>query len=162
MGYIMNYFLVTAVLPLFTISFQSSSKNKELLKRFYKEVYVNWDLKVADEMLSPEFVSHDWPENGHKGPQAFRDYYAVLRKAVPDATYEVKDLIADGDRVVVRWEMHGTHRGNFPGIDIVPSGQPITLKGVAIYRVANGKLMERWVVSDLYGLLKEARKSSRP
>lgn len=158
----MSYFLLTAVLPVFTVAFQPSSKNKELLKRFYKEVYVDWNMEVADEMLSPDFVSHDWPEHGQKGPRAFRDYYAALRKAVPDASYEVKDLIADGDRVAVRWEMHGTHLGNFPGIDMAPTGQPITLKGVAIYRVSNGKLMERWVVSDLYGLLKEVRESSRP
>jgi len=158
----MNYFLLTAVLPLFTVSFQPSSKNKELLKRFYKEVYVDWDMEVADEMLSPQFVSHDWPEGGQKGPRAFRDYYTALRRAVPDATYEVKDLLADGDRVAVRWEMHGTHQGNFPGIDIDPTGQPITLKGVAIYRISNGSLLERWVVSDLYGLLKEVRELSRP
>jgi predicted ester cyclase len=70
----------------------------------------------------------------------------------------VDDLIAEDDKVVVRWRMLGTHKGAFGGI--APSGRPITLKGVAIYRVQNGKLMERWVVSDLYGLLEENRAST--
>jgi predicted ester cyclase len=68
----------------------------------------------------------------------------------------VDDLIAEGNRVVVRWRLLGTHKGDFHGI--AASGRPITLKGIAIYRVvAGGKLMERWVVSDLHGLLEGIR-----
>lgn len=158
----MSYLVLTTVLPIFTlISFPSPSKNGALLKRFYKEVYEDWNMEMVDEVLSAEFFSHDWPE-GQKGPEAFRNYYAALKKAVPDARYKVQDLIADGDRVVVRWEMHGTHKGSFPGIDIAPTGQTITLKGIALYRIEKGKLMERWVVSDLHGLLEEIRPSSQP
>jgi predicted ester cyclase len=70
----------------------------------------------------------------------------------------VDDLIAEGDRVVARWRLLGTHTGEFRGI--AASGRPITLKGIAIYRLENGKLMERWVVSDLHGLLEESRASA--
>ena len=72
---------------------------------------------------------------------------------------EVDDLIAEGDKVVVRWRLLGTHKGDFLGI--APTGRAIALKGIAIYRVKDGKLMERWVVSDLHGLLEEIRGSSR-
>ena len=126
--------------------------NKALLRRFYKDVYVDWDMAVVDDVVSPRFTSHDWPE-GATGPQAFRKYYAALRSAVPDARYEVDDLIAEGDRVVVRWRLLGTHEGDFRGI--APTGRAITLVGIAIYRVDQGKLIERWVVSDLYGMLEE-------
>lgn len=132
-----------------------AAANKELVRRFYEEVYVDWDMAKADAVLSPQFRSHDWPADGPAGPQAFRDYYAALRRAVPDGYYEVDDLIAEGDRVVVRWRLLGTHTGDFHGI--APTGRPIVLKGVAIYRVDNGKLMERWVVSDLHGALEDAR-----
>ncbi len=74
--------------------------------------------------------------------------------------YEVDDLIAEGDKVVVRWRLLGTHLGDFRGI--APSGQRIALDGIAIYRVDGGKLMERWVVTDLYGVLEELRTSSAP
>ena len=135
-----------------------AAANKALLRRFYKEVYVDWSMGVADEVISPQFTSHDWPERGPTGPMAFRDYYAAIRTAVPDARYEVDDLVAEGDRVVVRWRVLGTHKGDFRGI--APSGRQITLKGIAIYRVDRGKLMERWVVSDLHGLLEEIRGSA--
>src|SRR6185312_10291512 len=128
-----------------------AAANKELVRRFYKEVYVNWNMALADDVLSPQFTSHDWPEDGPTGPKAFRAYYSAIRSALPDARYEVDDLVAEGDKVVVRWRLLGTHKGAFRGI--APTGQPITLKGIAIYRMERGKLMERWVVSDLYGAL---------
>jgi steroid delta-isomerase-like uncharacterized protein len=128
-----------------------AAANKELLRRFYREVYVDWNMAFADAVLSPRFVSHDWPRGGPTGPQAFRDYYSAMRSAVPDARYEVDDLMAEGDMVMVRWRLLGTHKGAFNGIP--PTGRPITLKGIAVYRVEDGKLMERWVVSDLFGAL---------
>lgn len=129
--------------------------NKELLRRFYKEVYVDWNMEMAGEVLSPRFISHDWPEGGPTGLEAFRDYYSAIRSAIPDARYEIDDLIAEGDRVVVRWRMLGTHKGAFG--DIPASGKSIILKGIAIYRVEDGILMERWVVSDLHGVLEQIR-----
>ena len=93
-----------------------AAANKELVRRFYKEVYVDWNLAVADKVVSPQFTSHDWPEGGPTGPQAFRDYYSAIRSAVPDARYEVDDLIAEGDRVVVRWRLLGTHKGAFAAL----------------------------------------------
>jgi len=141
-----------------TVTDELAAANKELLRRFYKEVYVDWDMSLVDAVVSPRFTSHDWPDSGPTGPRAFRQYYAAIRAAVPDARYEVDDLIAEGDRVVVRWRLLGTHEGSFQGI--APTGRAIELKGIAIYRVDGGKLMERWVVSDLHGLLEGIRGSS--
>jgi steroid delta-isomerase-like uncharacterized protein len=140
------------------MSSENAAVNKERVRQFYREVYVDWNMAHADEVLSPQFMSHDWPEGGPTGPKAFRDYYAAIRSAVPDARYEVDDLIAEGDRVVVRWRMVGTHKGAFRGI--APTGRPIVLRGIAIYRVEGGKLMERWVVSDVYGALEQIQAPS--
>src|ERR1051325_650271 len=104
-----------------------AASNKELVRRFYEEVYVNWSMSLADDVVSPQFRSHDWPEAGPTGPKVFRNYYTALRSAVPDARYEVDDLIAEGDRVVVRWRLLGTHKGDFRGI--APTGRQIALKG---------------------------------
>ncbi|HEU4628788.1 MAG TPA: ester cyclase [Gemmatimonadaceae bacterium] len=135
-----------------------AAANKALVRRFYQEVYVDWNMALVDEVVSPRFTSHDWPADGPTGPLAFRAYYDAIRTAVPDARYEVDDLVAEGDRVVVRWRLLGTHEGDFR--DIAPTGGAITLRGIAIYRVDGGKLMERWVVADLHGALEEARASS--
>ncbi|MFL5561825.1 MAG: ester cyclase [Gemmatimonadaceae bacterium] len=135
-----------------------AAANKKLVRRFYKEVYVDWKMALVDEVVSPRFISHDWPEGGPTGPEGFRNFYSAIRSALPDARYAVDDMIAEGDRVVVRWRLLGTHKGDFRGI--APTGRPIVLKGIAIYRVEGGKLMERWVVSDLHGVLEEIRKPS--
>jgi len=135
-----------------------AAANKELLRRFYKEVYADWNMARVDEVVSPQFISHDWPEGSPTGPKAFRDYYSDILSTVPDARYEVDDLIAEGDRVVVRWRLLGTHQGEFRGIP--PTGRPIVLKGIAIYRVEDGRLVERWVVSDLAGVLEQIKVSS--
>ena len=132
--------------------------NKELVRRFYKEVYGDWNMALVDEVVSPRFTSHDWPKGSRTGPEGFRDFYSAIRSALPDARYEVDDLIAEGDKVMVRWRLLGTHKGDFRGI--AATGREIALKGIAIYRVENGKLRERWVVSDLHGLLEEIRGSS--
>jgi predicted ester cyclase len=130
-----------------------AAANKELVSRFYHEVFVNWDLTLVDRLVDPQFRSDDWPESAAPGPQGFRDFYAGVRSAFPDTRYEVDDLIAEGDRVVVRWRLLGTHLGPFG--ERKPTGRPITLKGIAIYRVEDGMLMERWVVYDLDGLIRQ-------
>jgi steroid delta-isomerase-like uncharacterized protein len=136
-----------------------AAANKELVRRFYREVYVDWNMAVVDAVVSPRFVSHDWPEGGPSGPQAFRDYYSALRSAVPDAHYVVDDLIAEDDKVMVRWRLLGTHQRAFNGIP--PTCAAITLRGIAVYRLERGKLIERWVVSDLYSLVHGAARPEK-
>jgi len=137
---------------------ESAAANKELVRRFYQEVFGDWNMALVDEVVSPQFISHDWPKDGPTGPKAFRDFYAIIRSVAPDARYEVDDLIAEDDKVVVRWRMLGTHMGEFRGI--APTGRAIVLSGIAIYRVHNGQLQERWVVSDLHGALEQIRGKS--
>lgn len=133
--------------------------NKRIVQRLYREVLVNWNMSMVGEFVAPQFTSHDWPEGSARGPEAFRNYYSnIILSVVPDGRYEVDDLIAEGDRVVVRWRLVGTHKGNFNGI--APTGRVITLKGIAIYRLEDSKVVERWVLTDLHGLLEEIREFS--
>jgi predicted ester cyclase len=135
-----------------------AAANTRLVRRFYEEVYGEWNMSLVDQVVSPLFTSHDWPEGSPTGPRGFGIFYAAIRTALPDARYEVDDLIAEGDKVVVRWRLIGTHQGEFRGI--APTGRAIELEGIAIYRVHGGKLMERWVVTDLYGVLERIREPS--
>ena len=114
------------------------------MRRFYKEVYVDWNMARADQVVSPQFTSHDWPEHGPSGKS--EGVQRLLRGHTVGGTgwarYEVDDLDCrrrqgrgPGGRLL------GTHQGDFRGI--APSGRSITLKGIAIYRVEGGQLMER-------------------
>jgi predicted ester cyclase len=134
----------------------TAGRNKELVRHFYDEVFVEWNMALVDEVVSPGFRSHDWRPEHASGPKGFRDFYEGVRASFPDTRYVVDDLIAEGDRVVVRWRILATHGGEFFGI--AATGRAITLKGIAIYRVEAGKLMERWVVFDLHGLLDQIQR----
>ena len=130
-------------------------QNKELLRRFYSEVFVNWDQDLINDLVAPEFRSHDWPVNSRTGPDGFRDFYGPVLAAFPDTHYIVDDLVTENDRVVVRWRLLGTHQAEFYGIS--PTGKSISMNGIAIYRVAGGKLRERWVVYDFHGLIQQLK-----
>jgi predicted ester cyclase len=131
--------------------------NKEVIKRLYKDVLSDWNMDLVDEFVAPPFRSHDMPANSPTGPKAFRDFYSdTILSVLPDARYEMDDLVAEGDKVVVRWRLLGTHKGVY--LDIEPTGKLITLRGIAIYRLENSMILERWVITDLYGLFQELKK----
>lgn len=134
-----------------------TTANKSLIQRLYKEVLVHWNMALVDELVSPRFISHDWPEGAH-GPQPFKDFYSEIRSALPDALYKMDDLIAEDEKVAVRWRLLGTHEGYYRGI--APTGKQLVLKGVAIYRVEEDKVIERWVITDLHNLLKDIQPAS--
>ena len=136
----------------------TASANKALVQRFYQDVFVDWDRDLVAELLSPAFRSHDWPADARTGPDGFWDFYDGVLAAFPDTRYVVDDLIAEGDRVVVHWRLLATQQGEFFGM--AATGAPISLQGIAIYRVEDGQLMERWVVYDLYGLIEQVKAAS--
>jgi NAD(P)-dependent dehydrogenase (short-subunit alcohol dehydrogenase family)/predicted ester cyclase len=132
-----------------------AARNAALVRRLYQRVFVDWDWTMVDEVVDPAFVSHDWPA-GLEGPVGFRTFYerALLANG-PDARYVVDDLVAEGDRVVVRWRILATHTHEWFGVP--PTGRPLTLEGMAIYRVQDDRLMERWVVLDGLGSAERLR-----
>ena len=138
----------------------SADENKALVRRLYDEVFLKWNLEVLDELIGTEFFGHEMPPKTPKGPEGVKQFYGGLRMAFPDLTYKVDDLIAEGDKVVVRWTWQCTHLGEFMGI--APTGKRASVQGIAIYRVANGKCVERWVSLDLQGLLEQLRAGSAP
>ncbi len=118
-------------------------------------MFVACDWTMVDEVVDPAFVSHDWPA-GLEGPADFRTFYErALRANTPGARYVVDDLVAEGDRVVVRWRILATHTHEWSGVP--PTGHPLTLEGMAICRVQDDRLMERWGVLDGLGSAERLR-----
>ena len=134
----------------------AAQQNKALIRRLYAEVFGKWNLGVVDEIIAPDFVAHEMllvrPDT-QPGPVGFKEFYRWLRSAFPDLRYDVDDVIAEGDMVVVRWTWTCTHKGEFMGIP--PTGKRATVTGMAIYRIAGGRCVERWVELSLLGLLQQ-------
>jgi steroid delta-isomerase-like uncharacterized protein len=78
---------------------------------------------------------------------------AMYRTAFPDLRLDIEHLVAEGDTIVVRFTAHGTHRGELLGI--LPTGKPVTVAAMELFRLADGKIAEQWVTMDVLGLLQQ-------
>jgi steroid delta-isomerase-like uncharacterized protein len=77
----------------------------------------------------------------------------MFRRAFPDYRDTVHDIVAEGDKVVVRWTLNGTHEGDFLGTQA--TGKRVTTSGISIFRLADGKITDDWTVIDMAGLMRQ-------
>jgi steroid delta-isomerase-like uncharacterized protein len=131
----------------------STEENKIIARRFI-QVWGQGNLDTLDELAASNLsVYYPLLNEPIYGPKAFKQHLMKAHSAVPDATIKILDEIAEGDKVVVRWTVHGTHLGVFLGIP--PTGQQLTWTGITIYRIADGKIVEERGEEDALGLMQQ-------
>lgn len=130
-----------------------SADNETLVRRFFEEFCNERRADVADEVIAADYVSHGPQAPPAEGPDGVRERVGLYQDAV-DGHWNVQEIMSVGDRVVVRWIGTGTHRGELMGID--PTGKPISVEAISIFRIANRKIAEEWTVWDALGLLQQA------
>ncbi len=133
----------------------SAQENKDLARRFMEEVWNKGNLNFVDEVTDPNFLSHDpaSPEDVGGGVEGTRRFVEMYRSAFPDLRMTVEDLIAEGDKVVVRWTARGTHQGELMGIP--PSDNRVEVTGISIDRIEGGKFVESWSNYDVLGMMQQ-------
>ncbi len=125
--------------------------NKELVRRFYEEVWHKGNVDVADDVFAQDYVRHDLrATQAAPGPEGQKQIARAFRAAFPDLQFEVEILIADGDYVAARWTAQGTHTGRWG--DVGATGRFVTLSGVNIFRFESGRVTEIWNHRDDLGL----------
>ncbi|MEY7851296.1 ester cyclase [Natrarchaeobius sp. A-rgal3] len=131
-----------------------TTDSKALVRRDPEEVWTEGDLEVIDEIFAEEFVLHDPSAGGEpRGREEYRGYVETYREAFPDVEYEVEDAIGDGEYVTIRYTAHGTHDGEFLGLE--PTGDRVSVSGMELYRVEDGAIVEMWTNYDALGLFQE-------
>lgn len=125
-----------------------SEANKDVVRRI-QEAYSGGDLDALDELVAPDIVSHDAPPGAPAGLEGAKMGHRMLTAAFPDYHITLEELVAEGDRVVQRFTVSGTHKGEFMGFP--PSGKGFTIPGYSEYRIAGGRAVEHWGVQDLMG-----------
>lgn len=131
----------------------SAEENKALVRRTYEEVLNKGDLDVVDELYASEYFYTSPGAPALQGPEGFKQLVRMLRAAFPDLRFTPEELIAEGENVVSRWTGRGTHQGQFKGIS--PTGKRVTVSGIIIHRIANGKFVEDHEELDALGLLQQ-------
>jgi steroid delta-isomerase-like uncharacterized protein len=132
----------------------SVEENKATAQRFFDEVVSQGKVEVIDELCSPDLIDHETPPGMPGGREGVKQFFTALRQALPDLQAEVHDLIGEGDKVVVRSTMRGTHQAEFLGIP--PSGGQVEIPVIDVVRVADGQAVEHWGVSDLSALVPQS------
>ena len=123
--------------------------NRAAVRRFVEEVLGHGDFAALNALTAPDCADHAAAAD----PAAIAQFLVPWRAAFPDLAIAVEDLVAAGDRVAARWTLRGTHRGAFLGVS--PTGRRVTVAGTEFYRLAGGKIVERWAVVDTDGLLRQ-------
>ena len=130
----------------------SAETEKGLIGRFVREVFEARRPSAVDEMVADDFRSHTWGPSG-AGKEELRAATASMAEALSDVTFEVDDLIAEGDRVAVRLTASATPVAAFMGVP--PSGQRYTIGEIHIFRVQDGRIVEHWHQYDQLGLMQQ-------
>jgi predicted ester cyclase len=128
-------------------------ENKQITLRWIDEMCGQRNLGVGDEIFAADLIDHNPAPDQAQGPEGQKQVLRELWEAFPDFHTQADDVIAQGDRVVVRWSASGTHEGSYYGI--APTGKKITYSGIDIVRIERGKIVERWGFSDDLGLLQQ-------
>jgi predicted ester cyclase len=132
------------------------SENKQIVTRFNREVIELGNMLAFNELVASDFVNHTAPPGTPEGPDGFAAFFTdTLRPAIPDLTVELHDQIAEGDKVVTRKTISGTHKGVFLGVP--PTGRRITIRVTDIVRIRNGQYVEHWGSADLHGAIAQMK-----
>lgn len=120
-----------------------TAANKALVRRYVNEILTAGRLEMLDQLLSPDFVDSTPGAPDVRGPEVIRQSQQRARELFPEVEYKVDDLIAEGDKVVARYTVRATSKGSAS-----EPGRPIEVTGVTIFRLADGKIREAWIVND--------------
>jgi steroid delta-isomerase-like uncharacterized protein len=133
----------------------AAQNNKALAARFHGEIFQQGRVELADEICAADFrwYAPGFPPEGGVGPQFVKQFANTLRSAFPGLALRTDDSIAEGDKVVERWTMQGTHQGEFQGTP--PTGKQVTVTGIDIFRISGGKLAELRQEVDNLGMLQQ-------
>ncbi|PSQ09647.1 DUF4440 domain-containing protein [Halobacteriales archaeon QS_5_70_15] len=136
----------------------ATEDNKELVRR-YLAAFNDRDRDTLSEVLAEDVVEHGVSDELHglEDIMAFLDTHFEI---FPDYTGETEAMIAEGDTVVVRYTVSGTHTGEYR--DIEPTGHTVEWTGVGIYRIEGGEIAEIWLEEDRLGLLEQLEVVERP
>jgi len=129
-------------------------ENKAIVRRLYEEVWNKRRVELVDELMSPSHALHDnhLPDSGI-GPEAYKRNVARFVTGFPDLRFTIEDMLSENDKVAVCWTISGTHKGEFRGIS--PTSKKVSIEGITINHIADGKIMDSYISADFLGLMQQ-------
>lgn len=131
----------------------SVEENKAIVHRITEEIFNKGNVAAADELIASNFVDHNPVSGQPAGLEGLKQVVTMFRTAFPDLHCTVEEMIAEGDKVMARGTIRGTHKGEFMGVP--PTGKRVRVTGIDIVRIAGGKVVERWGNFDEMGMMQQ-------
>jgi steroid delta-isomerase-like uncharacterized protein len=131
----------------------TTEENKTVVRDFIDSLFTKGDLGAVDDYLADDFVNHDPPVGVSADREGMRAAGSIFRAAFPDWHSDVHLLVGEGDIVVERFTASGTHKGELFGV--AASGKVISLPGINVFRIRDGRIVERWGRLDELGLFRQ-------
>jgi steroid delta-isomerase-like uncharacterized protein len=126
--------------------------NGHLMQRAFDEIMTRGNIDAIDRLFASDFTGHD-TSGGTFSRKEFREGVLAMLSAFSDRQVEIADQVIDGDKVATRWQATALHSGEFNGIPA--TGRHVRMTGISITRLAGGKVVETWEVTDDAGLLRQ-------
>ncbi|HEU5379461.1 MAG TPA: ester cyclase [Ktedonobacteraceae bacterium] len=131
----------------------STEHNKTIARQFFEDAYNTGNVALLEQLLAPTYVDYKAPPGTPDGPQGIAAIITMFRQAFPDLRFTIEDQVAEGDRVVTRYTFRGTQQGELMGIP--PTGKQVSIGGISIYRISDGKMQQAWIEYDMLGLMQQ-------
>jgi len=129
-------------------------ENKTIVRRLYEEVWNKRKLEVVDELISASHALQDPIVSGSQvGPELYKRRVVEMTIGFPDLCFTIEDTIAEGEKFVACWTISGTHKGEF--MEIPATGRKISVEGITIHHIRNGKILDSYARWDVLGLMRQ-------
>jgi steroid delta-isomerase-like uncharacterized protein len=131
----------------------STNDNKSVIRAFVEDVINQGRLERADDIVIEDFVELDPLPGQAQGRDGLKEVIRQIRSAFPDILWTIDEMVAEGDKVFSRFTWSGTHEGSFLGISA--TGRRITVKGMVIDRLADGRMADSRILMDTLGMMQQ-------
>ena len=132
----------------------SVEENKAIARRWLDEIWSKGSLVAINELCATDFVWHRAPPGVVPDREGYKQENVTnLGASFADFHCTIEDMVAEGDKVAIRWTWRGTHKGEY--MSIAPTGKQVTMTGINIIRIVGGKIVEEWGESDDLGFMEQ-------
>jgi steroid delta-isomerase-like uncharacterized protein len=131
----------------------ATQENKEIILRFWQEVFNGRKLEEIDKYFTDDYVYHGAAGQDIHGREGLKQFLSVYFKAFPDLHAEVEDIFGEGDKVLSRAWCRGTHKGDLMGMP--PTGKQIAIRVICADRLSGKRVAESFELPDLFGMMQQ-------
>ena len=139
--------------PLSAVDIDTSTANKTLARRVLEEIFPANDVNALRQVISDDFVNHEAPAGTPPGLGGITMFMNLLDEASSDQRWDIHDVLAENDKVVIRCTHAGVHTGDYFGL--AATGRSFAYKQIHIIRIRDGKGLEHWAVRDDASLMRQ-------